>query len=225
MQPAKVGAIASFILAVQFLLTLVWIVVSWPPEGLSGLVDAMGAYYRERVDEPFAFATMNLYNCSFGVSALILAVVLRRQFSDYPLSTDFAVASITAAAAMYIASGVVPLIAAPPLAEAGDDAALRIVEGVSAGLLLGGTMASGFALVTFGSLALNSRRLPTPLCIVIILSGSIEIVEWSSAGLLVLDPILGSLWAAWLGSQLWADRVSSAPRAELRPAAEGGVAQ
>lgn len=225
MQPAKVGAIASFILAVQFLLTLVWIVVSWPPEGLSGLVDAMGAYYRERVDEPFAFATMNLYNCSFGVSALTLAVVLRRQFSDYPLSTDFAVASITAAAAMYIASGVVPLIAAPPLAEAGDDAALRIVEGVSAGLLLGGTMASGFALVTFGSLALNSRRLPTPLCIVIILSGSIEIVEWSSAGLLVLDPILGSLWAAWLGSQLWADRVSSAPRAELRPAAEGGVAQ
>ncbi|GMV90616.1 MAG: hypothetical protein AMXMBFR82_03940 [Candidatus Hydrogenedentota bacterium] len=223
MQPAKVGAIASFILAVQFLLTLVWIVVSWPPEGLSGLVDAMGAYYRERVDEPFAFATMNLYNCSFGVSALTLAVVLRRQFSDYPLSTDFAVASITAAAAMYIASGVVPLIAAPPLAEAGDDAALRIVEGVSAGLLLGGTMASGFALVTFGSLALNSRRLPTPLCIVIILSGSIEIVEWSSAGLLVLDPILGSLWAAWLGSQLWADRLSSAPRAELRAAAEGGV--
>lgn len=225
MQPAKVGAIASFILAIQFLLTLVWIIVSWPPEGLTGLVDAMGAYYRERVDEPFAFATMNLYNCSFGVSALTLAVVLRRQFSDYPLGTDFAVASITAAAAMYVASGVVPLIAAPPLAEAGDEAALRVVEGVSAGLLLGGTMASGFALVAFGALALNSRRLPTPLCIVIILSGSIEIVEWSSAGLLVLDPIFGTVWAAWLGSQLWADRVSSATRAELRPAAEGGVAQ
>ncbi|MCL4691457.1 MAG: hypothetical protein KJ060_02990 [Candidatus Hydrogenedentes bacterium] len=225
MQPAKVGAIASFVLSVQFLLTLVWIIVSWPPEGLAGLVDAMGAYYRERVDEPFAFATMNLYNCSFGVSALTLAVVLRRQFSDYPLGTDFAVASITAAAAMYIASGVVPLIAAPPLAEAGDEAALRLVEGVSAGLLLGGTMASGFALVAFGVLALNSGRLPRPLCIVIVLSGSIEIVEWSSAGLLVLDPILGTLWAAWLGSQLWADRVSCATRTELRPAAEGGVAQ
>ncbi|MCC6698711.1 MAG: hypothetical protein IT365_24010 [Candidatus Hydrogenedentes bacterium] len=225
MRPYRVGAVASFVLAVQFLLTLVWIIVSWPPEGLSGLVDAMGAYYRERVDEPFAFAAMNLYNCSFGVTALTLAVVLRRQFSDYPLGTDFAVASITAAATMYVASGVVPLIAAPPLAEAGDEAALRVVEGVSAGLLLAGTMASGFALVVFGVLALNSRRLPTPLCLLIVLSGSIEIVEWGSAGLLVLDPIFGTVWTAWLGSQLWADRVSGATRVELGAAAEGGVAR
>lgn len=225
MRPSRVGAIASFVLSVQFFLTLVWIVVSWPPEGLAGLVDAMGAYYRERVDEPFAFAILNLYNCSFGVTALMLAVVLRRQFSDYPLGTDFAVANITAAAAMYVASGVVPLIAAPPLAGAGDSAALRVVEGISAGLLLGGTMASGIALVVFGVIALNSGRIPTPLCVLIFLSGSIEILEWSHAGLLVLDPIFGTVWAAWLGSQLWADRVSSDTRVELRPMPEEGVAR
>lgn len=224
MRPSRVGAIASFVLTVQFLITLWWIFVSWPPEGLLGLADSMAEYFRTRASQPISFAILNLYNVSFGVSALTLVVVLRRQFPDFPHCMDFVYASVAVAAALYVASGVVPLVAAPPLVAAGDETALNVIEGVGAGLLLGGTMASGFALAVFGAAGLSSKRLPFLLCVLMLAAGLIETIEWAFPIILILDPLLGSFWSIWLGSVLWADRVSvAAAYGDKRPAVGKGA--
>jgi hypothetical protein len=197
-------------------LTLLWIVVSWPPEGLAGLTGAMAEYFRSRIDLPFEFAVLNLYNVSFALSALALAVVLRRQFFEFPHCVDFAFANIIVAGAMYVASGVVPLVAAPVLLQAGDASALNALEGVSMGLLLGATMASGFALATFSFVGFRSKRLPFVLCSLILAAGLIETVEWANPAILVLDPLLGSFWSFWLGSLLWRNRLARGTDASTR---------
>jgi hypothetical protein len=207
MQPNRVGAIASYVLTVQFLLTLLWIVVSWPAAGLPGLADAMARYFRAHISEPLPFAFMNLYNVSFAVSALTLALRLRALFHAFPYRIDFAFFSIVMAAALYIASGVVPLVAAPDLAKAGDESALNALQGIGAGLLLGGTMASGFGVAVFGWVGFSSGRLPVLLCSLMVVAGLIETVEWAAPVILVLDPLLGSFWSIWLGSLLWMNRV------------------
>ena len=207
MQPNRAGAIASFVLTVQFVLTLLWIAMSWPPSGLSGLADSMANYFRSHVSEPLPFAVMNLYNVSFAVSALTLGVVLRRRFPDYPHRIDFGFFSIVMAATLYVASGMVPLVAAPNLVKAGDTSALNALEGISAGLLLGGTMASGFALFALGWVGLASKRLPFMLSGLIMAAGLIELAEWRVPVILILDPLFGSFWSLWLGSLLWMNRV------------------
>jgi hypothetical protein len=207
MQPNKVGAIASYVLTVQFLLTLLWIVVSWPAAGISGLADAMAQYFRARISESLPFAVMNLYNVSFAVSALILALRLRRLFAEFPYRIDFAFFSIVIAGALYVASGVVPLVAAPDLAKVGDESALNALQGIGAGLLLGGTMASGLGVAVFAWVGFNSGRLPMLLCSVMLVAGLIETAEWASPAILVLDPLLGSFWSLWLGRLLWMNRV------------------
>jgi hypothetical protein len=209
MQPNKVGAIASYVLTVQFLLTLLWIVVSWPPTGLVGLPESMAHYFRAHISEPLPFAVMNLYNVSFGVSALSLALILRRQFAAFPFRIDFAFSSIVIAAALYVASGVVPLVAAPSLAKAGDESALNLLEGIGAGLLLAGTMASGFGVAVFAWVGFSSRRLPFLLCSVMLVAGLIETAEWGVPAILVLDPLFGSIWSVWLGTLLWMNRVNA----------------
>jgi hypothetical protein len=207
MQPNKVGAAASFVLTIQFLLTLLWIITAWPPEGFEGLAASMADYFRERIDQPFEFAVLNLYNVSFALSAVALAVVLRRQFSDFPHLGDFAFSNIVIASSMYVASGVVPLVAAPDLLEAGDESALNAVEGVGVGLLLGATMASGFAVTTFSLVGFLSKRLPTFLCILMLAAGLIEVVEWAVPAILILDPLIGTCWSVWLGVLLLQNRL------------------
>ncbi len=207
MQPNKIGAIASYVLTVQFLLTLLWIVVSWPPTGLPELADSMAHYFRAHISEPLPFAVMNLYNVSFAVSALSLALILRRLFPPFTFPIDFAFFSIVIAAALYIASGVVPLVAAPSLAKAGNESGLSVLEGISAGLLLAGTMASGFGVAVFAWVGLRSRRLPVLFCCVMLLAGLIETAEWGVPAILVLDPLFGSVWSVWLGTLLWTNRV------------------
>jgi hypothetical protein len=209
MQPNRVGAIASFVLTVQFLLTLLWIGVAWPAAGLSGLADAMANYFRSSVTQPVPFAIMNLYNVSFAVSALTLGLILRRQFPDYPYRVDFGFFSIVMAATLYVASGMVPLVAAPTLVKIGDTSALNALEGISAGLLLAGTMASGFALSVLAWVGFASKRLPFLLSGLMLAAGLIELAEWGVPAILVLDPLFGTFWSLWLGSLLWMNRVSN----------------
>jgi hypothetical protein len=209
MSPNRAGAIASFVLTVQFLLTLGWIVVSWPPTGLAGLADAMANYFRSHVSEPLPFAIMNLYNVSFAVSALTLGTVLRRKFPEYPHRIDFGFFSIVMASTLYIASGMVPLVAAPALVKAGDTSALNALEAISAGLLLGGTMASGFAVSVLAWVGFASKRLPFLLCCIMLVAGLIELAEWGVPAILIMDPLFGSFWSLWLGSLLWMNRVGN----------------
>jgi hypothetical protein len=222
MQPTRVGAIASFVLTVQFALTLLWILVAWPDEGLGALAASMSALFRENATNPIPFAIMNLYNVSFAVSALTLAVVLRRQFHDFPYRMDFVYAMAAVAGALYVASGMVPLVAGPDLVKAGNDAAVSAIEGVGVGLLLAGTMASGFAVIVIATVGFESKRLPALLCGIAFLAGVTEVIEWAVPAILILDPLLGTVWSVWLGSLLWADRVSAAATERPRlPVGEG----
>ena len=155
----------------------------------------MATYFRSHVSGPLPFAVMNLYDVSFAVSALTLGVVLRRRFPEYPYRIDFGFFSIVMAATLYVASGMVPLVAAPNLVKAGDASALNALEGISAGLLLGGTMASGFALFVLGWVGFSSKRLPFLLSGLMLSAGLLELAEWRVPVILILDPLFGSFGA------------------------------
>ncbi len=209
MHPTRVGAIASFVLLIQFVLTLLWIVAAWPEEGLSGLASAMAGLFREHANDPFWFAAMNLYNVSFALSALTLMVVLRRLFADFPYRMDFVFSTVVVAGALYVASGVVPLVAGPDLVAAGDESAVRAIEGIGAGLLLAGTMASGFAVFVFGTVGFSSKRIPALLSAVFVIAGVMETIEWAVPAILILDPLFGAVWSVWLGRLLWVERITA----------------
>lgn len=208
MRPNRAGAVACFVLTVQFVLTVLWIVVAWPPNGFTGLADAMANYFLSSVDKPFTFAVMNLYNVSFAISAMVVALVMREQFSDYPRRMDMAVYLIVVAASLYIASGMVPLVALPGLVAAGNTAAVDAIVGISTGILLGATMASGVGLFVFALVGLDSKRVPKLLCGILIVVGVIEVFEFAVPVFLLLDPLLGSFWSIWLGGLLWANRLA-----------------
>lgn len=203
----RVGAIACFVLTVQFVLTVLWIVVSWPPAGFTGLADAMANYFLSRVNSPYIFAAMNFYNVSFALSAMVLAMVMREMLADYPRRTDMAVYLIVVAASLYIASGVVPLVSVPGLVSTGNTTAVETVIGVSTGLLLGATMASGFALLIFAWLGFASKRLPFVLCLMLLTVSLVEVFEFAVPVFLLIDPVMGTFWSMWLGALLWNDRI------------------
>jgi hypothetical protein len=50
----RIGSYASFLLAVQFAATLLWILASWPPEGLARLTHAMGESFLAESQEPLS---------------------------------------------------------------------------------------------------------------------------------------------------------------------------
>ncbi len=204
----RVGAVACFVLTIQFVLTVLWIVVSWPPNGFTGLADAMANYFLSNVDKPFIFAVMNFYNVSFALSAMVVAVVMRELFADFPRRMDMAVYLIVVAASMYIASGVVPLVSVPGLVSSGNTTAVETVIGVSTGLLLGATMASGFALMVFAWVGFDSKRLPFVLCLMLLTVSIVEIFEFAVPVFLLIDPSMGTFWSLWLGALLWNDRLA-----------------
>jgi hypothetical protein len=159
---------------------------------------------------------LNLYNVSFALSALTLGLILRKQFSEYSYRLDFAFFNIVIAATLYIASGVVPLVAAPDLVKAGDQSAVNAIAGVGAGLLLAGTMASGFAVGMFAIVGFSSKRLPAGLCALMLAAGLVELVEWGIPPILLLDPLLGSFWSIWLGILLWNNGMAHGEAAQPR---------
>lgn len=210
----RVGAIASFVLTAQFLLTLLWELMSWPASGLPGLADAMAAYFLSSVHEPLTWTAMNMYNVSFGISGLVLAVILRERFSDYPRCAAVAFHILLVAVVLTFASGAAPMIALPDLVAAGDTSAVNALVAMATGLLLSATMAFGMALIVFGAVGFASRRLPFLLSSLLVIVGVIEVTEFAVPLFLVLDPLIGSVWSVWLGILLWNDRLvpSEAPR-------------
>jgi hypothetical protein len=206
----KVGAIASFVLTGQFLATLLWVAVSWPPEGLAGLADAMAVTFLESADQPVTFVLLNLYNVSFGLSALVLAVVLREMFPEFTLRIQLAVYVILIAAVLFFASGVIPMIGGLDLIHAGDDAGVDVIIAISKALVLGATMACGIAVLLFAWVCLISKRVPFGLCLLLFIAGPIEIVEFAVPLFLPLDPLIGTIWSIWVGVLLWQNRLAPA---------------
>ena len=213
MQLSRVGALASFVLTVQFLLTLLWLLASWPAEGLAGLADAMAAYFLAEALEPTTFAAMNLYNVSFGLSAAVLAVTMRNRFSDYPVRGELAVYAIVVAAMLFVASGMIPLVGLPDLVRAQDASAVATMVAMATGLVFAATMCCGIGLALFAWVGFSSRRLPAGLCWLLLVVGLIELVEFAVPLFLLLDPLIGTCWSLWLGELLWRDRVAGSVRA------------
>lgn len=224
MRASRVGAVASFVLTAQFLLTLLWEVQSWPPSGLAGLAEAMAAYFLSTVHDPLMWTLVNMYNVSFAISALVLGVFLRDHFRDYPRLFDVAFGLVMVAVVLTFASGAVPMIALPGLVKAGDTSAVNALVSISTGLLLGATMAFGFTLSLFAALGFLSKRLPSVLCTMLLIVGVIEIVEFAVPAFLVLDPLLGTCWSLWLGILLWRDQLAHSDSGSRQPVNALGVA-
>jgi hypothetical protein len=199
----RIGAYAAFVLTLQFLATLAWIAVSWPPSGLSGLMDAMAESFLAQALAPFPFVLVNLYNASFAASAVVLVLVLRRCLPESPLLMRLAVIAIVIAAAQFVASGIIPIVSIPPLVAAKDASAVNAIVGVVTGLVLGATSAAGAGVVLTAVAALQSDRLPRALCYLLMIDGVMQLMEFSVPLFLILDPLCGTIWSIWLGTILW----------------------
>ena len=203
MQLRRIGAVMAFILTIQFLLTLWFIVLAWPKEGpggwaaLNGLADSIAAYIAGLAATPFKLAS--LYNAVFCVPAIVLAVAMREHMPGAPHRMRLAVIAAAIAGGLWLAGGIIPVVTVPQILAANDTSALRAVLGIAIGLILAATTAAGFAAVLAGSAGLSTGRLPRLLCWILIVGGVVEICEFVVPVFLIIDPTLGTIWSLWVG--------------------------
>jgi hypothetical protein len=202
---SRLGSYASFLLAAQFAATLLWIIVSWPPEGLAGLTDAMGDSFLAQAMAPFPFAFINLYNASFAATALVVVVIVSEKLPEFPYLTKFGVIAIVIAAALFLASGIIPIVSVPQLVKANDTSAVHAIVGVVTGLVLGATTAAGSGVILMASALLLSGRVPKLLCYICLFDGTMQLFEFAVHPFLILDPLFGTIWSLWVGAILWRD--------------------
>jgi hypothetical protein len=202
----RIGAICAFVLTIQFLATLGWIVVSLPAEGLGGLdklADAMAAFFKAYATRTLPFMILNLYNASFAFTAVVLVIILRERLAQARLKMQFSVIAISVAAALFLASGIIPIVSGRTLVELNDVSALRATIGVVTGLVLAATTAAGFGVALTAWSGLETGRLPAIMCWLMIIGGLMEIAEFTAPLFLILDPSIGTVWSLWLGFFLW----------------------
>lgn len=205
MQLRKIGAVMAFVLTIQFLLTLWFIVIAWPKEGpggwaaLNGLADSIAAYITGLAATPAPFMLASLYNAVFCVPAIVLAVALREHLAEARHRMLLAVIGAAIAGGLWLAGGIIPVVSVPQIVAANDTSALRAVSGIAIGLILAATTAAGFAAVLAGSAGLSTGRLPRLLCWLLIVGGVVEICEFAVPVFLIIDPTLGTIWSLWLG--------------------------
>jgi len=199
----KIGAVMAFVLTIQFLLTLWFIVLAWPKEGpggwaaLNGLADSIAAYIAGLAATPFMLAS--LYNAVFCVPAIVLAVALQEHLAEARHRMLLAVIGAAIAGGLWLAGGIIPVVTVPQIMAANDTSALRAVCGIAIGLILAATTAAGFAAVLVGSAGISTGRLPRLLCWLLIVGGVVEICEFAVPVFLIIDPTLGTIWSLWLG--------------------------
>ena len=203
MSTNKTASIVSFVLTLQFLATLGWIVASWGSTGLGGLTGGMADYFLRNVEDRFYFTLINLYNVSFGLTAVSLVVLLQKHITVARTRYFLAILWLTAAAALYVASGIIPIVGADAIAMSGRGELTQVIVVVVTGLVLAATFASGVGLFFAASALLADQLFPTLLCFIMFGSAAIEVAEYSSTLLLILDPALGTVWSIWLGISLW----------------------
>ncbi|MEQ1928984.1 MAG: hypothetical protein ABL957_00435 [Parvularculaceae bacterium] len=202
----RLAAATAFGLTLQFLATLGWIAISWPQGGVANigqLDERMGDMIVDMLGEPNVFLSANLYNVSFGLTALTLMVLLKERLSAAPIRAMLALCWISGAAALYVATGIVPLTAGDALIASADKSALLSIVLVTKGLLLAATFMSGVGLFFAAWAALDTRFVHPALCGVMFAAALIEMVEYSSPWFLILDPLLGTIWSLWLGAVLF----------------------
>jgi hypothetical protein len=208
MKLSKLGAVAAFILTLQFLATLAVAALSWPkgsPFGISALnhlVDGIVIYIGAFAAKPAPFLLANLCNALLCAPAIVLTLALRERMPEARHRMLLAVIGASIAGALFLAGGIIPVVSLPQIIAANDLSAYRGVRGIVIGMMLAGTSAAGFALVLAGSAALSIGRLPRTLALLLVVGGMVEICEFAVPLILILDLILGVIWSLWLGVTL-----------------------
>src|SRR5262249_36003371 len=142
---------------------------------------------------------INLYNASFAITMVVLAIILRKRLAQARLKMQIAVIALSGAAALLLASGIIPIVSGPTLVKLKDASALQATIGIVAGLTLAASTAAGFGVVLTAWSGLETGGLPVGLCWLMIIGGLAEIAEFMSPILLILDPAAGTVWSLWLG--------------------------
>jgi hypothetical protein len=168
---------------------------------------AMADSFLAQAQAPFPFVFVNLYNASFAAPAVVLILVMRQQLPESPFLMQCAIFAIVIASALFVASGIIPIVSIPKLVAANDTSAVNAIVGVTTGLVLGATSAAGAGVLLTSIAALHSGRLPRLLCYLFLIDGLMQLGEFSVPLFLVLDPFLGSIWSLWLGAILWRDGI------------------
>jgi hypothetical protein len=205
MRITRAGGYASWFTFAQFLALLSIFVFVFPrfgltaPDDFSDPVKGIAALQ----SAPGVFTAVNLLDASFGVTALVVVLALRELLGGAaPVRMRLAVLLTSASAALFLAGGIVPIVAFPGVVQAHDHSGYRAVNGVSTGLVLAATSAVGLAVALAGWSDFAARRLPTPLRALLLIGGVVEVCEFAAPSLLIVDPLLGLLWTAWLGVTL-----------------------
>lgn len=202
----RTGAICAFVLSLQFLATLCWVIASLPAGGFSNLdqlFEGMADFFTATASQPVVFKLLNLANASFAITAVVLVVVLRERLAEARLKMLLAVIAISVAAPLLLASGIIPIVSGPTLIKLNDTSAMQVTIGIVAGLTLSASTAAGFGVVLIAWSGLETGRLPVAMCCLMILGGASEIAEFLAPVLLIIDPAAGVLWSSWLGVLLW----------------------
>lgn len=204
----QAGVVGALLLAVTFVLLLVFDMVILPSVGLTTQAD--------RVNPAKVFAVADTYrvesilNIGFCIAILLLTVSLYdRLHAGAPLLLQLAGAAGIAGAVLILATGVIRLVYLPELASAYAqnpplaEAAYVGFQGVRLGLRAAAIFAIGWFVLLASWGALQSGQLPRVLNALGLLFGAVAILILVSSAVGNLGPLPGIVWAVWLGAVLW----------------------
>jgi hypothetical protein len=201
MSSRKLISVASFGLTLQFILSLAIFIFVLPGLGLKEPSDfndvnkAMNAFSAS----PRTFLLLNLINASFAITSVLFAAGLREIAADYSRTVRIGLIVSAAAAALFVAGGLIPIMNMPSIVTANDISAFRALNGISGGLILAGTFAAGWLIALTGWTGIRLKLFPAALGVLLIASGIVEIFEFCTPLFFVIDPFLGIIWGTWLG--------------------------
>lgn len=205
MKIQKVGAYASFAIALLFVVFIVLIFGVFPSVGLIGptdienpvkSIDAMNAS-----SLPFNLLSLNLILFSIVFILIILALGERMRINA-PHLMLISVIGAAIFSSMFLAAGVINFAALPSIAKANDISAYRAAQKVTFALLFAGAHASGWTLLLSGWAALKAKGLPRILSGFQMLLGIAWLAEFIVTPLQVLNAIPAIVWSVWLGTVL-----------------------
>jgi len=205
MRITRAGGYASWVTFAQFLALLSIFVVVFPrfglaaPDDFSDPVKGIAALQ----SAPGVFTAVNLLDASFGVTALVVVLALRELLGGAaPVRMRLAMLLTSASAALFLALPVGSCRSSPFPGLCRPMTTLGIGPSMASARAWCSPRRAPWAVALAGWSDFAARRLPTPLRALLLIGGVVEVCEFAAPSLLIVDPLLGLLWTAWLGVTL-----------------------
>ena len=204
----KVGGLAAVIQSILFLITLIFVFVVLPGQGLAGpeAFNDPALALDSAVQSPM-LALFNWLDVAFAVTTVIIVLALHERLqANSPTLIRFATTAGFAAGVLLLLLGMIGFSAVSELARlsvqnpAGAEIAYIAVNAVINSLRPANTFAYGWWVLLVSWVALQSGgALPKPLSYLGLLFGVMGILTFAIPLLGFLGIIVGLIWFGWLG--------------------------